>query len=822
MNIRIYNYNNYYNRIVKKMTVDSPEYDKFIYEILGANFNPSDGVTAEHIFGNNVSVYDGSGDYLLCINENNQIESRWFIVENMRLRGGQWKASLKRDTVADYYDMIFNAPAFVEKGYISDSTNPLIYNSEDMSFNQIKTPFDKAHNINEYLIKDKTDSAWIVGYYSRELANGNYTSMNGEIINENVPFIQAGNKEDWPYYTISNLDGNNNKKAASPLSSLRYNNFINPQICLQVDVDTEFNSIGYKGVTVGYTINPGQTLHSSNSPDYFAGLFSSAITEDKQMLRIQTYKEINNYIDLLSVDEYNDLLSLNGKNIKFTNDDSYYSITVNIENNNLGQVSRYLDSSVGLESNTLFAYLYNATKSEAFLFNYLSGTPNSSSYELRYGFNSWITLTLKPIALESIVYEISATREHLYDAPYDLFCIPFSDDLTIKIDSATSIKSSKKMAFEVAMDIALNRNLNDGNDDRYILYDLQLLPFSPVEYLFSEKGVIDIRELNNLSYDLIKLKSSQTPVGIIFHSYKSSLNTSVFLDNPIIIKDYKIEAMCDKYRFCSPNFNSAFEFNAAKNRGLNQINIYCNFYPYSPYIQVSPNFNNGTLYGQNYNDSRGLICSGDFSLPILNNSWTNYQLNNKNYLNTFNRQIENMEINNAVQREKQIWQAVSGSVSGIASGAMAGGMMGGPGGAIAGAVVGGAASIAGGIRDVQLGDTLRNEAIDYTKDQFGYQLGNIQAQPTTISKVSSYTVNNRIFPFIEYYTCTDTEKEALRNKIKYNGMTVMVVDKLKNYINYNTPGESYIKGKIIRLKNIIDDFHIANDIAGEINKGVFV
>ena len=45
---------------------------------------------------------------------------------------------------------------------------------------------------------------------------------------------------------------------------------------------------------------------------------------------------------------------------------------------------------------------------------------------------------------------------------------------------------------------------------------------------------------------------------------------------------------------------------------------------------------------------------------------------------------------------------------------------------------------------------------------------------------------------------------------------------LKDYINYNTPGESYIKGKIIRLKNIIDDFHIVNDIAGEINKGVFV
>ena len=33
---------------------------------------------------------------------------------------------------------------------------------------------------------------------------------------------------------------------------------------------------------------------------------------------------------------------------------------------------------------------------------------------------------------------------------------------------------------------------------------------------------------------------------------------------------------------------------------------------------------------------------------------------------------------------------------------------------------------------------------------------------------------------------------------------------------------SYIKGKLIRLENISDDFHLVNDIANELNQGVFI
>ena len=205
---------------------------------------------------------------------------------------------------------------------------------------------------------------------------------------------------------------------------------------------------------------------------------------------------------------------------------------------------------------------------------------------------------------------------------------------------------------------------------------------------------------------------------------------------------------------------------------------------------------------------------------MTTSAWETYQLNNKNYQNSFDRQVQNLEVNNAVQREREIWNMASGVVGSTASNATSGAMIGGPAGALIGGAVGAGSSIFGGLRDLQLNDTLRHEAIDYTKDQFGYQLGNIKALPMSLSKVSAFNVDNKYFPFLEYYTCSEIEKEALKEKLKYNGMTLMKIDKL---INYQITGEpTYMKGQLIRLETIQEDFHVINGIAEELNKGVFI
>lgn len=98
-------------------------------------------------------------------------------------------------------------------------------------------------------------------------------------------------------------------------------------------------------------------------------------------------------------------------------------------------------------------------------------------------------------------------------------------------------------------------------------------------------------------------------------------------------------------------------------------------------------------------------------------------------------------------------------------------------------------------------------------------MGNIQALPSSLAKTSALTFNNKIFPILEYYTCTDEEKQALRDKIKYNGMTVGRIGIIVDFIREE---KTYIKGKLIRLESIDEDFHILNAIADEMNKGVFI
>lgn len=122
-----------------------------------------------------------------------------------------------------------------------------------------------------------------------------------------------------------------------------------------------------------------------------------------------------------------------------------------------------------------------------------------------------------------------------------------------------------------------------------------------------------------------------------------------------------------------------------------------------------------------------------------------------------------------------------------------------------------------------MGLNLANQTYDedrqYSIDQFNYSLQNVQALPYSLMRVAAYTANNKIFPMVEYYTCKEVEKQALRDKIKYNGMTVMVIGKIEDYVSASE--KRFIKGQLIRLE-VADDSHIVNDIYNELNKGVYI
>ena len=294
---------------------------------------------------------------------------------------------------------------------------------------------------------------------------------------------------------------------------------------------------------------------------------------------------------------------------------------------------------------------------------------------------------------------------------------------------------------------------------------------------------------------------------------------------PINTLDKKIENECDFYRLFSPNYNGMFEFKKCKlNGGLYNINVDITYRPHTPYIKLNPNLLGSYYENKDYNDSVGLMCAGDFSLPMMNDAFTTYELQNKNYQAIFNRQIENLDVNQQIAKEQQqftdIVGAVTGSVGGAGAGAIAGAKAG-PYGAIAGAIIGGvggtAAGIAGYFKDQEWLEKQQTEARSFAIDQYNYQLGNVRALPQSVTKSSPLSYNNKIWPILEYYTCTDKEKEVLKNKLKYNGMTIMAIGTLANYSN----GSSYLKGKMIRMSDLNDDSHIAQAIYEEVDKGFY-
>ena len=276
----------------------------------------------------------------------------------------------------------------------------------------------------------------------------------------------------------------------------------------------------------------------------------------------------------------------------------------------------------------------------------------------------------------------------------------------------------------------------------------------------------------------------------------------------------KLENECDIYRLVSPNYNSQFEFNLARNGDIGFFTINYTYLPYQPFIRIAPNF--GGLYGQEFKDARGLIMQGDFSISYMSDRWAEYQIQNKNYNNIFDREIENMDV---VHRYQNI-NAIAGAVAGTLTGAVAGAQFG-----VAGAVVGGVASAAGGIADVMIQKRLQAEAIDYKTDLFELQLDNVKALPNSITKVTAYSEINKLFPIIEHYTCTETEKKAVANKIAWNGMTVGAIGFIADYVGNSwsygdITDKGYIKGKLIRFDEI-DDAHELAVLQSELNMRVY-
>ena len=197
----------------------------------------------------------------------------------------------------------------------------------------------------------------------------------------------------------------------------------------------------------------------------------------------------------------------------------------------------------------------------------------------------------------------------------------------------------------------------------------------------------------------------------------------------------------------------------------------------------------------------------------MNDAWANYQNQNVNFQNIFDRQIKNMKFNNKFNMLEQVvgmFTQAGGTGVGV-------GMLANPGVGL----VAGSASLAAGIADTAILNLKQKEGLSYSRDLYNYNLQNIKAIPETISKVTAFNYNSKYIPYIEVYECTDEEKVACENKIRWNSMSVGRIDTIANLCaNYND--EQFIQGTIIRLDSLNSQYAIAIDIKDELKQGIYI
>ena len=544
MQLLLLHYNNYFNRIIKKENTiaDYKAADADYKEVSNINFNPGDGVNTSLVLGlgQNGSLFDGEEfDYLVAyevVDNANVINSRWFIIEQDRERAGQFELTLKRDVLADNYTDVVNSPIFLEKGFINDVNDPLLYNSESMNLNQIKQL--------EIPLMDETKSGWVVGYIPSDAftkVEPAYDRVEKKVTTPMEADFEIDNINDWSYWQY--CTNNPNYKLMADSAGKR-------KVTVKIrseDRHADYRSFRVDMVTANYTFYPNSTDAGTYSQQNSGYIKTSATLEYPQWYQDYgpvTFKQgtinagiCNNIFDPvrnnsafntalntilgtgINIGDTSALRRLQDKIILDATTNKYYRISViSISESNPITVT---SSTTGGQA--ALTALKNAM-------NYINGAGGSlqGEYTTFTASNSSTSYAIKLTNIgDSFYVDLNSDRAHLNDAPYDMFCIPFSDTLKLKFDS-TEFTCSKNVALSMATEIA--RDLGSGN-----VYDVQLLPYCPNRTMVVNSGSpSSVLNLASVKYDLIKESVTNSPKSAVIWCTESTFQVPITVESNIV------------------------------------------------------------------------------------------------------------------------------------------------------------------------------------------------------------------------------------------------------------------------------------------------
>ena len=515
-------FNNYFNRIVKfydtlaNYKSNSNSYIEYSNKYI--NFNPNDHITTELVIGSPDQLEtsalldwekNGTPDYLVAYEASGtpsvaEIKSRWFILECVRTRSGQYKLSLRRDVIADHYSDILDAPTYIEKGYINSTNNPLLYNNEGLRVNQIKQY--------EEPLKDETKTGWVVGYIPRDSFSTS-TTITSSAAFAQTPDIEVSSLSLWSYWTY--CESNSSYKAVATTSTKKELSFkIKTGYKMTNSTSWASRVVGsYIGQDEGWWQQTVQSTESRAKPSWYeawsslkwenlAGYGGGGFTNDAcQHITSNLFaNNINSYVNsflaaklnvLFDNNIYNSIQSQEGKILYDTTNKIYYRIKIATK----GENTKFTVTTDITQGTNLINFINSNLNRTGISVNRLDG--NLASGDV---IDVALTGGAKYIVLEQVVVNVQTTidnnRLHLEDAPYDMFCIPYSDEIRMT-DHVDTWTCNKAVALSIATDIGAQSG--SGN-----VYDIQLLPYCPVRGLITGSLNPDtLLDITSYSYYLV-------------------------------------------------------------------------------------------------------------------------------------------------------------------------------------------------------------------------------------------------------------------------------------------------------------------------------
>lgn len=770
-------YQSHHSRLIKKIFATAGEYVAAAEGSLvvgdgnfPVSFHQGDGIFCEQVV--NADFEDFVFDYLVTYSADDQdqnVASRWFVISKSDNRKGQVNVSLKRDLVSDYWADLKKADFMMERGNLDfgedgddwRAPDPLLFQPEDQVYNQIKKEEYKLYRFGypSSGSEDDIEPAWLVGYIPKNLTG--WQTVRVPAISDIYAAETLWGIDLTPTFGYEGVP--NNEEDA-------YNIIAMPL----KDCMVRYNA----------TLSPGNwRQYAKVSLAVMSQLAAKGFVIDLQLLPYIPGETLGSQGSLAGVASWNPgdgiytsknfMVMTEGIQKGFCPGDAAASY----QTGQPGVVDLPSDWNTGgsLES---FAYVSDSGQVQA-------EAKNVRGYVLK----SW-TFQSGTLFFSSSDYSF--------------------DNSTMKITFVNQYYNG------------FIDQVNNGLGHFEIVYreTSASAPFTPV---------------------IFALSTSRETFEIGINSQ------SAVVDSEISPDDLKKEKATKTYRIVSPNHDGVYEwtpamnYNFVLNSSLGLTEWKCDFSrftaaialkPFDPYIRIQPNYSfadssytveDPGFYGGNFDDARGLICGGDFSLSRMSSVWEEYKLNNKNFASSFSRGIQSMET-------RKVWQAYSdviGLGGATVGGAIAGGLKGGVPGAIGGAVAGLGSGLFSGLKN----QALAEEAINAAKSQWSMNISAIQARPESLTKVSAFDPDNKIWPFLEIYDCTDEEKNLFEKRMIMTGMAghkfTTLENQMKGSVAYPLVVDSKyyqrFEGIVVKMPEGVDaDPAMIEEISREMRMGLFI